>query len=150
LDSIGSDVTRQTGKLKRTELAGEAKARIRKLEAQHKKAEKAYAAARKAFESGVQDVLERRLDVLHRAGGADRAAYDGGLAERAALDDARRKREAATVAARETLQTYDRVMWRSPEDSVAVRRTNGQVRHMLINGTNVERLTALPEAVRRR
>jgi hypothetical protein len=130
-------------------VARESKAKVQAREAELKAATEAYAGARREFESAGQELVEQRLQVLRTAGAADLAAYDAGLADRTALEDAARKREAAAAAAEETAAAYDQVVWRAPQDSVAVRRSDAQVWDRMVNGTTIERITTMPEWVRR-
>src|SRR5262249_30732446 len=116
--------------------------------AQLKAAEDAYLAARRKFERVGQQLLERRLKVLDAADKAYRKAYDNGLADRKALREARTKREEAAVAAQELAAIYDEVIWRST-DSVAVRLSDAEVHTKMVKGTTMDRITTMPEWVRR-
>ncbi|OBJ04156.1 hypothetical protein [Mycobacterium sp. 1465703.0] len=123
-------------------------AKVELRQGQLNKARAAYGVAREEFESVGREVVGQRLEVLHRAGVADRRAHDAGLTDRGALGDAARKREAAVAAAREVAAIYDEVVWRSP-DVVAERVSDEQLRDRLVNGDTIERITILPEWVRR-
>src|SRR5262249_7733052 len=94
-----AEVTTRVVDLQAEWVAEESAAKVEEREAQLQAATEGYAAARGEFESVGQEMLERRLEVLHSAGAADIEAYEAGLADRAALAAAAGKREAAAAAA---------------------------------------------------
>jgi transcriptional regulator with XRE-family HTH domain len=143
------EVSQRVKELKAEPVAQESAARVEARQAEFKAATEDYAGARQEFESAGRELVAQRLEVLHTAGSADVAAYEAGLADRTALEDAARKREAAAAAAEEIAAAYDDVVWRAPQDAVAVRRSDAQVWDRMVNGTTIERITTMPEWVRR-